>query len=215
LKEGGPLDVLCEGKTVTGKIQAILPIPDRFSPLRDLALPWAAAWVVVSNDDKSLEPGLRVQSPYLPISPIAVIPARALAVGSNGAPSVVRIVRGERVYTIPVREIGSIAADRTQVSGDFRQGDVAIVESSVTLADGAFLRFGGEGNAQAIAEASAPPSTLPMANGVAPIGAPDSAAPKPGASKGATRKTATRPAAKPAAPPAQPAAPKPGGIVPF
>lgn len=210
VKEGGPLDVLCEGKTVTGKIQAILPIPDRFSPLRDLALPWAAAWVVVANEDKSLEPGLRVQSPYLPTSPIAVIPARALARGSNGAPSVVRIVRGERVFTLPVREIGPIAADRTQVSGDFRQGDVAIVESSVTLADGAFLRFGGEGNAQAIAETTSAPVAMPTAGGVAPIGAPGSASPKP-AARSATRKSNTRPA--PAA--RKPAAPKPGGVVPF
>jgi len=218
VKSGRTLDVVCEGKTLSGKIQAILPIPDRFSPLRELAVPWAAAWVVVANDAKELEPGLRVQSPYLPLAPIAVIPSRALAVGLNGAPSVVRIVRGERVYTIPVHEIGSIAADRTQVSGDFRQGDVAIVESSVTLADGAFLRFGGEGNAQAIAEASpAPvaPVAMPTARGIAPIGAPGSAAPSRAAAKPAARKPAPRPAATPAAPATKPAAPPRGAIVPF
>jgi multidrug efflux pump subunit AcrA (membrane-fusion protein) len=212
VKSGGTLDVACEGKTVSGKIQAILPIPDRFSALRDLALPWAAAWVVVANDDKALEPGLRVQSPYVPVSPIAVIPTRALASGLNGAPSVVRIVRGERVYTIPVQVIGSIAADRTQVSGDFRQGDVAIVESSVTLADGAFLRFGGEGNAQAIAEADRSPAPLPTAAGVAPIGAPGSAVPGRAAANSATRKPAPRPAAVPAT---KPAATPRGAVVPF
>jgi multidrug efflux pump subunit AcrA (membrane-fusion protein) len=212
VKAGGTLDVLCEGKTLSGKIQAILPIPDRFSPLRDLALPWAAAWVTVANDDKALEPGLRVQSPYVPTSPIAVIPTRALAVGLNGAPSVVRIVRGERVYTISVHKIGSIAADRTQVSGDFRQGDVAIVESSVTLADGAFLRFGGEGDGQAIAEAGRAPTPLPSPAGVAPIGAPGSAAPNRAAAKSANRKPAPRPAAVPAT---KPAAPPRGAVVPF
>lgn len=206
VKEGGTLDVLCEGKTLSGKIQAILPLPDSFSPLRELALPWAAAWVVVANDGKALEPGLRVQSPYLPYAPIAVVPTRAVTSGKNGGTSVLRIVRNERVLSLPVREIGSIAADRTQISGDFRQGDVAIIESSVTLADGAFLRFGGEGNAQAIAEASSapPPVSTP---GIAPIGAPDSAVPK--ATMPTTkRKPATRPATKPSAP-------RPGGVVPF
>ena len=51
-----------EGQEVAGKVQAILPLPERFSVLRELATPFAAAWVVVPNPKGELEPGLRVRT---------------------------------------------------------------------------------------------------------------------------------------------------------
>ncbi len=61
VSSGAALTVQVEGKDVAGKVQAILPLPASFVALRELATPFAAAWVVVPNTKGDLEPGLRVQ----------------------------------------------------------------------------------------------------------------------------------------------------------
>ena len=61
VSSGAALTVQVEGQEVAGKVQAILPLPAQFAALRELATPFAAAWVVVPNTKGELEPGLRVQ----------------------------------------------------------------------------------------------------------------------------------------------------------
>jgi hypothetical protein len=136
---------------------------------------------------------------------------------------VVQVVRNDHVADVPVTVLGEVGPERVQVSGPFRQGDVAIVESSVPLVAGTYLRFGGttettvqgtppDPNAPGVrAEvgtySSAETSPAPPGSRVAPIGAPDSAAPRTSAPRPAAAKPATRPAAP---------QPKPGGgAVPF
>lgn len=226
VKEGQTLQLVSDGKPVTGKVQAMLPLPETFAPLRELATPWSAAWVVVENPvGAGLEPGQRVRNPFLPVAPIASLPARAVqsasseprARGDGGA--VVQVVRNDHVANVPVSVLGEVGPERVQVAGAFRQGDAAIVETSVPLAAGTYLRFGGvqetavqgtppDPNAVgAVADVGAAPATTPPpAARVAPIGAPDSAVPRPTASRpGAATKPATKPAPKAAN----------GGAVPF
>src|SRR5262245_60722130 len=60
VKEGSTLNLVVEGKPATGRVQALLPLADSFAVLRELATPWAGAWVGVENRGGALEPGQRV-----------------------------------------------------------------------------------------------------------------------------------------------------------
>lgn len=230
VKEGQTLQLVSEGKPVTGKVQALLPMPASFAPLRELATPWSGAWIVIENPaGAGLEPGQRVQNPFLPNAPIVSLPARAVQaapseVGSGAtAGPIVQVIRNDHVANVPVTVLGEVGPERVQVSGPFRQGDAAIAESSVPLAAGTYLRFGGAEEtavrgtppdpnavgsvAEFGAAAAVPAAPAPAASRIAPIGAPDSAV--PGRARPRTGQT-TKPAPRPAAP--KPAA---GGAVPF
>ena len=80
-RPGRPLTVQVEGHDVAGKVQAILPLPAQFVALRELATPFAAAWVAVPNTKGELEPGLRVRPTTVPVTPIATVPKRAVKHG--------------------------------------------------------------------------------------------------------------------------------------
>ena len=136
----GSVNFTIEGNGVNGKVQALLPLPERDATLRELASPLAAAWVVVPNAAGTYEPGQRRQSPYLPNAPIAGIPSYSTLKDEAGNP-VVQVVRGERVTDVPIRVIGTLGPDRLQVSGPFRASDVLIQSTSVPLRAGTFIRF--------------------------------------------------------------------------
>jgi multidrug efflux pump subunit AcrA (membrane-fusion protein) len=232
VKEGGTLDLFVEGKSVSAKVQAVLPLPEQHSVLRELATPWAAAWVSIANaDGKSHEPGQRVHDPFLPTTPIAIVPSRALReADEKGGGSVIQVVRSEYVTPVPIRVMGVVGPERTQVSGPFRANDLVIVESSVPLAAGALIRFGARPDAPVegvapepglpgvVADVTQPAGGVPTGTSgsrIAPIGAPDSNVPR-SASRGGTQKAASKPATKPATKPAnQPPNTNTGGGVPF
>jgi multidrug efflux pump subunit AcrA (membrane-fusion protein) len=231
VREGQALQLSTEGRNVAGKVAALLPLPESFAPLRELATPWSAALVVVDNPTTAgVEPGQRVRNPFLPPTPIATVPGRAIqtepaAAKAKDAPATyyVQVVRNEHVANVPVSVLGEVGPERMQVAGAFRSTDMAIVESSVQLAAGSFIRFGGAQGTQiqamppnpdasgTLAEVAPPSGGSPAAGTaaparatrVAPIGSQDSALPRPAA--------ATRPAAKTTPPAAKPAS----GAVPF
>jgi multidrug efflux pump subunit AcrA (membrane-fusion protein) len=187
-----PLEIA--GASVPGKVEAILPLPESYAPLRELAINWAAALVVVENPDgRTYLPGQRVRAPMIPSQAVTIVPTRALLPGES-----VQVLRNEHVAAVPVRVLGALATDRTQVTGAFRSGDLVIVASSVPLVEGTFLRFGDATGPRDGLELLPPD---PQARGraaevqpapatsVAPIGRPDSAAPR----RATTPTPATRP----------------------
>jgi multidrug efflux pump subunit AcrA (membrane-fusion protein) len=199
---GGNVNFTVEGSGVTGRAQAVMPLTEGHATLRELASPLAAAWVIVANPTNTLEPGQRAQSPYLPNAPIAGVASYSILKDEAGNP-IVQVIRAERVADVPIRILGILGPDRTQVSGPFRASDVLIQTTSVPLRAGTFIRFndaasrGVEGQpppADQVGEAAEVGSP-----GVAPIGAGGRA--KPG-----TRPSAPGAATKPAAG---------GGVVPF
>lgn len=208
---GGPLRFTVEGAGVSGRVQAVLPLPDARATLRELASPLVAAWVVVDNPTGALEPGQRVQSPYLPNAPIAGVPAYAIKKDEEDR-SIVQVIRAERVVDVPVKILGPLGPDRSQVSGTFRSSDALIQASSVPLRAGTFIRF-NDAEPGRVVEGTPPPAdrvgesaeiALPSGGntpaGVAPIGA--GGRPRPPTSP-------TRPATAPATKPSS------GGVVPF
>jgi biotin carboxyl carrier protein len=205
VKAGATLELVVEGKTIGGKVATVLPLPETFSVLRELATPWAGAWVSFDNLAGGIEPGQRVHSPWLPDAPIATVPSRAVQNSSSGGGAMVQVLRNEFVSNIPVHVLGPTGPERTQVSGPLRPNDVLIVETSKPLAAGTFLRFENEGAGRPVEGLSPRPGetgavaniTPPneSAGRVAPIGSPGALSTGKGA-------TPSKPAAKPATKPA-------------
>jgi RND family efflux transporter MFP subunit len=209
VKVGSNLEIQVEGQPVPAKVQAILPLTDPFAPLRELAAPLAAAWVVVSNSNGALEPGQRCVSPYLPKGSLATVPARAVREDENGGSSL-QVIRNEFVTDVPVRVLGRVEGERVQVAGALRANDAVIVSSSVPLVAGTLIRFSG-GNSGLEAQAPRPDQAGSVAGltpppGVAPIGAVGPGARNP--ARSTPRPPASRPASKPTNRP-------PAGAVPF
>jgi multidrug efflux pump subunit AcrA (membrane-fusion protein) len=144
VKAGTPLTVQIEGREVAAKVQAILPLPERFTSLRELAAPFAAALISVPNAKGDLEPGLRVQTSSIPTTPVAGIPKRAIKSeeGRGEEASTVQIIRNDHVVNVPIRVLGDTGPDRVQISGELRTSDSLIVSSSVQLLPGTLVRFG-------------------------------------------------------------------------
>ena len=75
---GSPVTVPVEDQEVTGKVEAILPLPEDLAILSELAAPFAAASVVLPNPKGQLDAGFRARPSGLPMTPLANIPKRAL-----------------------------------------------------------------------------------------------------------------------------------------
>jgi multidrug efflux pump subunit AcrA (membrane-fusion protein) len=207
VSSGAAVTVQVEGQDVAGKVQAILPLPQPFAALRELATPFAAAWVVVPNTKGELEPGLRVSTTTVPAAPITTVAKRAVKAGSarDTDGTMVQVIRNEYVTNIPVRVLGDTGPERTQITGLFRRTDALIVSSSVQLMPGTLIRF-GEGAAAHGIEGTAPNPSLSGAE--AGITAPEGSRGRGTASGRSPRGSAAAPATKPVATP-PPSAPAP------
>jgi multidrug efflux pump subunit AcrA (membrane-fusion protein) len=141
---GAPLTVHIEGQDVAGKVQAVLPLPERYTALRELATPFAAAWVALPNTKGDLEPGLRVRPTTIPVAPIATVPKRAVKQedARKNEGSMVQVIRNEYVTNVPVRVLGETGTERVQITGSLRGSDALILSSSVSLLPGTLIRFG-------------------------------------------------------------------------
>jgi multidrug efflux pump subunit AcrA (membrane-fusion protein) len=141
---GADVAVFVEEQEQTAKVQNILPLLESSSQLRELAAPFASAWIIVANAKGDLEPGLRVRSASLPNTPIANVPKASLrkaegAAGSQG--SLVQVIRSEYVTNVPVEVLGKVGPERIQITGAFRPNDALIISSSVPLLAGTLIRF--------------------------------------------------------------------------
>jgi multidrug efflux pump subunit AcrA (membrane-fusion protein) len=194
---GGSVNFTIEGTGVTGKAQAVLPLTEAQATLRELVAPLSAAWIVVNNPSNTLEPGQRAQSPYLPNAPISGVPSYSIHKGEDGS-DVVQVIRAERVTEVPIRILGVIGPDRTQVSGPFRASDVLLQSSSVPIRPGTFIRFN---SAQAGRRVEGQPPTAEQIGEAATLAPPVPAAGRP------TARPTTKPAAPATTKPAAPAVP--------
>ncbi len=59
VKAGTDATVFIEEQEQSAKVQSVVPLLEAFSQLRELAAPYASAWILVSNPQGELEPGLR------------------------------------------------------------------------------------------------------------------------------------------------------------
>jgi len=200
-------------KEQTAKVQSILPLPESYASLRELAAPFASAWVVVANAKGELAAGLRVRSANLPITPIATVPKESLKAvegPAGSSASMVQVLRNEYVTNVPVEVLGKIGPERLQVSGALRSTDALIVSSSVPLLPGTLVRF-AQAPGQVVEGTTPNPARQGVGAGITPPGA---AAREPAAvPSGSSR---SRPATPASGRPTPAAAPAPGqGSQPF
>ncbi|HZW34550.1 MAG TPA: HlyD family efflux transporter periplasmic adaptor subunit, partial [Isosphaeraceae bacterium] len=157
---GSSVTVPVEEREATGKVQAVLPLPQSFAKLHELATPFAAATVVFANSRGDLEPGLRVRPAGVPTAPIATVPKRAVRPdeirGAGG--SMLQVIRNEYVTNVPVQILGGVGSERVQVSGLLRPHDALILASSVPLIPGTLVRFGNQAASHGIEGTSPNPA---------------------------------------------------------
>ena len=194
---GSTLNVQVEGHEVAAKVQSILPLPDAFLMLRELATPFAAAWVILPNTKGELEAGLRLRSATIPVRPIATVPKRAAKQESaRGAEeTIVQVLRNEYVTNVPVQILGDIGPERIQVSGAFRDADSLIVESSVPLLPGTLVRLGDAKTRRGVEGTAPSPNFGGIESGISGPGTSQGRATSPG---GASQR---RPGSSPKPPP--------------
>src|SRR5271166_824883 len=167
------LKVFVEEQEQTAKVQSILPLPESYASLRELAAPFASAWVVVPNAKGELAPGLRVRSANLPITPIATVPKESLKAvegPAGSSASTVQVLRNEYVTNVPVDVLGKMGPERLQVSGALRFTDALIVSSSVPLLPGTLVRF-AQTPGQVVEGTTPNPARQGVEAGITPPGA--------------------------------------------
>ena len=205
VKAGTDATVFVEEQEQSAKVQSVVPLLEAFSQLRELAAPYASAWIQVPNPNGELEPGLRVRSATLPNTPIASVPRGSLkkaegAAGSQG--SLVQVIRSEYVTNVPVEVLGKVGPERIQITGAFRPTDALIVSSSVPLLAGTLVRF-TQGTSSGIEGTTPSPTRQGIEAGITPPGRTAGAAAGSALPAGTSRTRApARPAQRPANRPA-------------
>jgi RND family efflux transporter MFP subunit len=192
---GSSVTVPVEEREATGKVQAMLPLPQSYAMLHELATPFAAAMVLFANSRGDLEPGLRVRPAGVPTAPIATVPKRAVRPdeirGAGG--SRLQVIRNEYVTNVPVQVLGNVGPERVQVSGLLREHDALILGSSVPLIPGTLVRFGTQAAGRGIEGTSPNPALGGVEAGISP---------PTGSSTGTSGRPGS-PATRPTNPPAQ------------
>ena len=133
---GGTVTISVEGSDADALVTALLPLGDRFEPVRDLVASPATARVKLSGD--RFRDGQTVYVPVIPRDPVAEVPAEALVPGPDGG-RLVQVVRENVVRDLPVRLLGRVGEGRAFLSGPFAAGDEVILSSSRELPDGTVL----------------------------------------------------------------------------
>ena len=136
---GNNIDIKVEEAPVKAKVESLLPLAERFDALRELTISPASALVSIENPAGKFAPGQTVYSDLSPLTPVALVPAVAIANTSTGERKV-QVLRDRVVRDLPVRILSKVGNDSVFVSGRFNEGDEVIVSSSRELADGTPLR---------------------------------------------------------------------------
>ena len=134
VEQGKSFSLKIESADVEGKVDAVLPLNNRFDALRELFDSVASAVVVVENGDGRLKPGQTVYVPLIPRQPVMEVPNSSIGNLPDGQRKV-QVVRQFTVRDVPVILMGSIGTNRQFVSGPFAEGDEVIYEASHQLGD--------------------------------------------------------------------------------
>jgi RND family efflux transporter MFP subunit len=161
--QGKTLQIKIESDEVDAKIDAVLPLHERFGGIRDVFESVASAVVVVDNADGKFKPGQTVYVPLIPRQPVAEVPTSSVANLPDGQRRV-QVVRHFIVRDIPVVLMAGVGSNRVYVSGPFAEGDEVIYESSHQLSDAFQLKPA----AGAAATAGATTSPTPNQTGTNP-----------------------------------------------
>ncbi len=135
VQQGDSLQLAVEQTQATGTVDIVLPLPERFGPLRDLVPSIALAVVTINNSTGSLDAGQTVFSPLIPRHPVTEVPTSSIQNGDDGSRKV-QVLREGVVRDVPVDLLGQEGDTHVFVSGRFTTADELILSSSLPLLDG-------------------------------------------------------------------------------
>lgn len=132
---GDSLSIKVEDATVNAQVEAILPLADRFEPLRDLFLSIASGRLLVDNASGQFHAGQTVYSDMIPRHPVVEAPTTAIGNSADGQRKV-QVIREGFVRDVPVQLLGQSGDTHVFVTGRFGPTDELVVKTSVELLDG-------------------------------------------------------------------------------
>jgi hypothetical protein len=142
-KVGDTIELKVEDATVNGKLTAILPLSERFDPLRGLFQSVASGLVELDNGAGQYLAGQTVYSPLIPRQPVTEVPGGAIANTDDGGRKV-QVIRDGVVRDVPVQLLGQVGENHLWVSGRFGKDDQVILHSSEPLLDGSQVALQGQ-----------------------------------------------------------------------
>jgi membrane fusion protein (multidrug efflux system) len=158
---GDSLSIKVEDATVNAQVEAILPLADRFEPLRDLFLSIASGRLLVDNATGQFQAGQTVYSDMIPRHPVVEAPTTSIGNSADGQRKV-QVIREGFVRDVPVQLLGQSGDTHVFVTGRFGPTDELVVKTSVELLDGTRAVQATEA---ATAAASGGPTGRPRAQG--------------------------------------------------
>lgn len=136
---GGTIGIKVEEAAVKARVDAVMPLAERFDSLRELTVSPASALVSIDNSAGKFSTGQTVYSELIPLMPVALVPTNSVS-NASGGDRKVQVLREYVVRDLPVRILSKVGTESVFVSGRFNEGDEVIVYSSRELADGTPLR---------------------------------------------------------------------------
>jgi membrane fusion protein (multidrug efflux system) len=157
VKPGESITVKVEDATANGTLEAVLPLAERFEPLRDLFQSIASGRVVIDNSSGQFSVGQTVYSEMIPRQPVVEVPTVTVGNTPEGLRKV-QVIRAGFVRDVPVELLGQVGDSHIFVTGRFAVTDELIVKTSEELLDGTRVVPAGEAG-PARAAAGAGPTT--------------------------------------------------------
>ncbi|QDT55300.1 Macrolide export protein MacA [Caulifigura coniformis] len=133
---GGTVQILVEDQPVTGTVEAIVPLNDRFEPLRDLFLSISSGVLAIDNSGGKFKVGQTAYSPMIPRQAVTEVPTSAISNAGDGERKV-QVIRDGIVRDIRIQPLGQQGEAYVFVSGRFGVSDELVLKSSEPLLDGA------------------------------------------------------------------------------
>jgi membrane fusion protein (multidrug efflux system) len=135
VNSGDSLTIKVEDATVNAQVEAVLPLAERFEPLRDLFLSIASGRLIVDNPAGQFHSGQTVYSEMIPRHPVVESPTAAIGNSADGQRKV-QVIREGFVRDVPVQLLGQSGDTHVFVTGRFGPTDELVVKSSAELLDG-------------------------------------------------------------------------------
>lgn len=168
VRAGDNLEIKVEETTVSGKVNAIVPLNERFDPLRPLFQSIASGIVELDNSSGRFFAGQTAYSAMIPRLPVTEVPVDAVGNADTGGRKV-QVIRDGVVRDVPVELLGAVGEQHVWVSGRFGPEDQLILRTSEPLLDGSLVALQNQ-----------PTPTGGAAGGTGPRGQAVPTTPQPG-----------------------------------
>ncbi len=133
---GSRTELMVEDQTVPATVDAIVPLRERFEPLRDLFVAVSTGMLSIDNSGGKLRVGQTAYSPMIPRQAVTEVPTSAVSNSGDGDRKV-QVIRDGIVRDVRIQPLGQQGDAYLFVSGRFGAGDELVLKSSEPLLDGA------------------------------------------------------------------------------